>query len=119
MSRVCTISIYVKDLDEAAEFYSGVLGLKVKQKMPYVVLLEHEGTDLVLCQAEKPAAANYPEGSSVVLGFRTDNLAESIKLFRSKQVALIHQTPQDFPAGHFIAFCDPSGNVHELLEFKR
>jgi lactoylglutathione lyase len=119
MAKICAISIYAHDLDKAADFYSGVLGLKVKHKMPYVVVLDHDGVDLVLCQAEKLAQPNYPAGSGVVLGFPTNNLADSIKNFKAKGVALVHDAPQEFPEGHFVAFRDPSGNVHELLEFKK
>lgn len=119
MGKVCVISIYAHDLDKAADFYSSVLGLKVKHKMPYVVVLDHDGTDLVLCQAEKPVTSSYPAGSGVVLGFPTRSLAESIKTMKSKGVALVHDAPQDFPEGQFVAFRDPSGNVHELLEFKK
>ena len=117
MGNVCVISIYVKDLKQAAKFYSENLGLKVKKEMPYLTLLEHEGVDLVLSQAEESAAGNYPARSAVVLGFRTNDLAKRIKEFRSGGVNLIHSEPQDFPGGHFIAFRDPSGNALELLEF--
>jgi len=119
MSKVCAISIYVTDLDQAAEFYASVLGMGVKEKMPYIVQLNHEGVDVVLCQGEKPAAGEYSKSSSVVLGFVTPNLDESIKTMRAKKVKLVHEQPQDFPVGRYVAFQDPSGNVHELLEFSK
>jgi predicted enzyme related to lactoylglutathione lyase len=119
MSRVCAISIYVKELHEATKFYSEVMDLKVKKELPYLVLLDHDGADLVLCPTEDPAAINYPNQSAVVLGFQTKNLGERIKELQAKGVALIHSTPQDFPGGNFVAFRDPSGNVHELLEFNQ
>lgn len=119
MGKVCAISIYAHDLDKAADFYSTVLGLKVKHKMPYIVVLDHDGVDLVLCQAEKPTQSSYPAGSAVVLGFPTANLAESIKSMKAKGVGLVHDAPQEFPQGQYVAFRDPSGNVHELLEFKQ
>lgn len=117
MSKVCAISVYVKDLKEASSFYSDVLGMRVKHEMPYLVVMDNEGADVVLCQAEESCNVDYPNASSVVLGFPTENLADSIKKFESKGVRLIHPTPQEFPGGHFVAFRDPSGNVLELLEF--
>jgi len=119
MSKVCAISIYAHDLEKAAEFYSSVLGLKVKHKLPYIVVLDHEGVDLVLCQAEKTAQSSYPAGSGVVLGFPTRNLQESMKTLKARGIALVHGEPQEFPEGQYVAFHDPSGNVHELLEFKK
>ena len=119
MDSVCVISIYVNDLKEGAKFYSGPLGLTVKKEMPYLVVFENGGTDIVLCQAEEAAALNYPNSSSVVLGFPTANLTESIGQFQSQGVSLIHSEPQDFPGGKFVAFKDPSGNVHELIEFNK
>ena len=119
MSQVCAISIYVKDLKEGAKFYSEVLGLKVKTELPYLILLDNGEMDLVLCQAEEPAEVNYPNASTVVLGFPTEDLAKSMGQLKSKGVALLHSTPQDFPGGKFVAFRDPSGNVHELLQFEK
>ena len=117
MSQICAISIYVNDLKKGARFYSDVLGLKMKKELPYLVLLDSDGVDMVLGAAEEPSKVDYPKGSAVVLGFQTKNLLESIGQLQAKGVSLIHSTPQDFPGGKFIAFRDPSGNVHELLEF--
>lgn len=119
MSQVCAISIYVKDLKEGAAFYSDILGLKVKKELPYLVLLESSGADVVLCQAEEPANVNYPSDSAVVLGFPTDSLVKTIGQLKAKGIKLIHSRPQDFPGGKFIAFRDPSGNVLELLGFSK
>jgi lactoylglutathione lyase len=118
MSTVRVISIYVHDLDQAAQFYSGALSLKVKHKTPYVVVLDHDGVDVVLCQAERPTQSGYPAGAGVVLGFPTDNLRKGIEALKALGVGLVHDAPQNFPEGQFVAFRDPSGNVHELLEFK-
>ena len=119
MSQVCTISIYVNDLKKAATFYSEVLGLKAAKELPYLIVLQHEGIDIVLCQAEHAAEVDYPNGGAVVLGFKTSDLAAHIEDLKSKGVTLIHSTPQDFPGGKFIAFRDPAGNAHELLEFEQ
>ena len=107
MSNVWAISIYVKDLKESTKFYYETLGLRAKKELPYLTILEHEGVDLVLCQAEDTADVGYPNGSGVVLGFPTDDLGKSIRLFQSKGVNLVHSEPQDFPAGQFNSFSRP------------
>ena len=119
MSRVCTISIYVKNLKEAAKFYGEVMGFTIKKELPYLVLLDGSGVDLVLCQAEESASIDYPNASAVVLGVPSTNLNQTIETLKAKGVSLIHSTPQDFPGGKFVAFCDPSGNVLEFLEFSK
>ena len=58
MSKICTISVYVKDLKEATSFYSGVLGLKVEKEFPYLVVLENEGAKVILCQTEAASKIN-------------------------------------------------------------
>lgn len=120
MPQIAVLSLYVADLDAAASFYSDVLGFKVKQKIPpYVVVLEHEGLEFVLCQAEKPARLDYPKSSGAVPGIATDNLKKSIETLKSKKVEPLHSEPQEFPGGVYVAFRDPSGNVLELLEFRK
>ncbi len=117
--QVCAISIYVTDLDKGAKFYSEVMGLKINERSPYVVQLQHDGADIVLCPAEKAAQPNYPQSCGVVLGFTTGNLAQSISSLKANKVKLLHDAPQEFPVGHYVAFQDPFGNVHELLEFNK
>jgi lactoylglutathione lyase len=120
MGKVAAISVYVQDLDAAEKFYTAALGFRVKQRMPpELIVLEHDGPELVLCQAEKPAAGGYPRASGVVLGIPTDNLDASIRKLREQKADLVHTEPQPFPVGRFVALRDPSGNVIELLEFSR
>jgi lactoylglutathione lyase len=118
MAKIAAISIYVTDLDAAAKFYSEVLGFKVQRKIPpYIIQLEHDGVDVVLCQAEKPARGEYPQASATVLGIATANLKQSVERLKASKAEVLHDQPQEFPGGHFVAFRDPAGNVLELLEF--
>ena len=120
MPQVAVLSVYVAELEAAAKFYAEVLGFKIKQKIPpYVVVLEHEGLEVVLCQAEGPTRLDYPKASGAVPGIATENLKKSIEALKSKKVELLHSEPQEFPGGVYVAFRDPSGNVLELLEFRK
>ena len=120
MPQVCVLSLYVADLDAAEKFYSQVLGFGIKEKHPpYIVALAHEGLEVVLCQAETPARLDYPKASGAVPGIATDNLKKSIESLKAKKVELLHSEPQEFPGGLYVAFRDPSGNVLELLEFRK
>jgi catechol 2,3-dioxygenase-like lactoylglutathione lyase family enzyme len=120
MPQVCVLSLYVSDLSAAEVFYSQVLGFRIKEKHPpYIVVLDHQGLEVVLCQAEAPAKMDYPKASGAVPGIATDDLKKSVAMLQSKKVELLHTQPQEFPGGTYVAFRDPAGNVLEMLEFRR
>ena len=120
MPKISAISIYVHDLEQAKSFYRDQLGFKVAgQPAPYIVQLEHDGVPIVLCAAEKPATGSYTKDSSMVLGIGTDDVAKQSNALRAKGATVLFEEPQDFPVGKFNAVRDPSGNVIELLEFRR
>lgn len=121
MPRVCMIQINVTDLDKAMEWYCKTLGFEVSKEHyyhPFAVDLVHEGCRLLLHIADKPAHIDYPNDVQTLICIQTDDIIASINDLKSKGVELIHETPQNFPAGAYIAFRDPYGNVHELVEFK-
>ncbi len=121
MPKVCLIQISVSDLDKAIDWYSTTLGFEVSKEHyhhPVAVDLVHEGCRLILHTADKPAYIDYPKVAQTLICIETDDLTAKMKDFKSKGVELIHDTPQKFPAGVYIAFKDPFGNVHELVEFK-
>ncbi len=118
MPSIAATSVYVDDMEKAIAFYRDVLGFGVKARpAPFITELDHEGTALVLCQAEKPHRADYPRSAGVVIGIAVDKVAERAKELAKRKVDLIHATPQEFPGGTYVALRDPAGNVIELLEF--
>jgi lactoylglutathione lyase len=118
MPLIAAVSIYVNDLDKAVTFYRDILGFAVRSRpAPFLVELEHDGTAVILCQAEEPAAGRYPASAGVVLGIATGDIAERARDLATQGVDLIHTAPRDFPGGRYIALRDPAGNAVELLEF--
>jgi catechol 2,3-dioxygenase-like lactoylglutathione lyase family enzyme len=112
------IGVYVDDMDKALDFYCNKLGFTVKHKYDdCLVHLENDGPSLILETAEKPANAKYPEMSQVALGIETKNVEETAKKLREIGADVIHDTPQKFPVGIFVAVRDPAGNLIELLQF--
>jgi catechol 2,3-dioxygenase-like lactoylglutathione lyase family enzyme len=53
----------------------------------------------------------------VVPAIQVENLVEEISRLQQLGVDLVHDQPQDFPAGQFIACRDGSGNLLEILQF--
>jgi predicted enzyme related to lactoylglutathione lyase len=120
MPQVCVLSLYVTDMGAAEIFYSQVLGFRIRETHPpYIVVLEHHGLEVVLCQAEAPSQMEYPKSSGAVPGIATDDLKKSLAMLKSKTVELLHTEPQEFPGGTYLAFRDPAENVLELLEFRK
>ena len=116
---ISAISVYVPDLTLATEFYTKCLGFRVAQSFDdYAVKLEGDGPSLLLCAGGSPSPARYPSG--VVLGHRTADVnARVAALQKTPGVAILHDEPQPFPAGRYVAFTDPFGVSHELLEYAR
>jgi catechol 2,3-dioxygenase-like lactoylglutathione lyase family enzyme len=85
--RIGLVSIYVDDQDQAEQFYTQVLGLRVKTSAPYgpderwlslVSPEEPDGVELVLHLADEPARAFQQasrEAGRPVLSLRTDDCA--------------------------------------------
>ncbi|MFW9964887.1 MAG: VOC family protein [Candidatus Sifarchaeia archaeon] len=121
MASFCVIGIYVDDMDKAVEFYCGVLGFKEVERYAdgCIVRLENEGPPVILEKVESKGKIEYPGFSQVVLGIETDDIKITSKELREKGVELLHNEPQVFVAGLMMAMRDPSGNVLELLQFKK
>ena len=118
MPSIAAVSIYVDDMEKAIAFYRDVLGFTVQARpVPFITELAHEGVALILCQAERPTRSDYPNAAGVVVGLATQNVTARAQELAKKNVDLVHNTPQDFPGGKFVALRDPAGNVVELLEF--
>lgn len=114
MAQACVISIYVKDMNEALDFYGEVLGFEVNKRYgASIVSLVHEGLPIVLEEREQQAAG----GSGIVLGLQTADIYQTSQELRDRGVELLMPEPADCPPGKYISFKDPSGNTLEYLQF--
>ncbi len=107
-------------MEEALDFYCQKLGFEVASHdfFPCLVPLKHDGIHLVLSYVEQPCPVEYGKTAQSLINFQTDDLEKTITELKKKGVMFIHDKPQDCPVGVFAAFKDPSGNVHELVEFR-
>lgn len=119
MTRVCVIAINVTDMDRAIQFYRDALELEVEDRAHYpeIVQLRHDGVPLILQLAKRRAAIAYPDQAQSILDFETGDLAAAISRLKKAGAELLHKEPAPCPVGRFVAFRDPFGNVHEMLEF--
>ncbi|MFW9803275.1 MAG: VOC family protein [Candidatus Thorarchaeota archaeon] len=118
MTSVCVIGVYVDDMEKALDFYCDKLGFKVRHKYDDCLIhLENEGPSLILETTENPANAQYPGTSQVALGIEVKDVEAAAKRLRGLGADVIHDSPQKFPVGIFMAVRDPAGNLIELLQF--
>lgn len=119
MPRICVIQFNVSDMDAAIDFYSNVLGFRIKQRdyYPELVLLEHEGPSVLLCKVQRNAEIDYPNEAQTLINIQVDDLRKSMSELKLKGADFIHPEPQTCPAGIYAALRDPFGNVMELIEF--
>ena len=114
MSRICVLSIYVEDIKSALNLYVDSLGFSIdREYTDCIVRLKNDGITLLLEQME----GDYPGKPCVVPAIQVENLVEEISRLQQLGVDLVHDQPQDFPAGQFIACRDGSGNLLEILQF--
>ena len=124
--RIGLTSIYVDDQDQAEQFYTKVLGFKVKTSAAYgpeerwltvVAPEDPEGVELVLHLADEPArafqAASRKAGRPV-LSLRTDDCRREAERLKAKGAMFVKE-PGPMPYGGIDAvFADSCGNLLNL-----
>ena len=119
MNQVCVISVYVPDLNKAIDFYTNTLGFELDEQYgPNIASLVHGELPIIL---EENDNANYNQDNKitgVVLGLRTEDIYETEKFLKEKEVNFIVDEPTNCPPGKYISFKDPFGNVLEYLQFE-
>ncbi|WP_114746796.1 VOC family protein [Falsibacillus pallidus] len=118
MSQVCVISIYVPNLNEAIEFYTNVLGFEVnKQYGPSIASLVHGDLPIVLEESDSAVYDQNRRSTGIALGLKTDDIEQTVKSLKEKEVNFIIEEPTDCPPGKYISINDPFGNTIDYLQF--
>lgn len=121
------IQINVLDSRKAREFYLETLGFTEKKMPvelgPVTVLDNGEGAPILLYPVEKRAEVDYPSQTGATLVFYVEEIARTYREWKEKGVEFVpiswskeESGIAPCPFGPFIAFRDPFGNVHEILE---
>ena len=121
MDSFAVIGIYVDDIDRAKEFYCDILGFTVENSYEdgCILQLKSNGPTIILEKVDRPSTAMYPGGSQIVLCVSTDDIVKTSKKYKEMGVNFLHDDPEPFVAGQFMAMRDPAGNVLELIKFRR
>lgn len=127
--RVGIIQINVTDLEAAWRFYVDTLGIEGRWALgrgkPFELTLSHGGPKVLVYPAQNITKLDYPSGTGITLVLFTDDIRSTVAEWKAKGVPFIpiawakeESGIADTPFGPFIAFRDPFGNVHELLQLR-
>ena len=120
VNQVCVISIYVPSLSNAINFYTNTLGFELnKQYSSKIASLVHGELPIILEENDHSTfCSKDTKGTGIVLGLRTEDINETVKILKEKEVEFIIDEPTDCPPGKYISFKDPFGNILEYLQFE-
>ena len=122
VKRLDHFGVDVADLDRAERFYTGVLGMRVKMRLPDQVLLRHGDGELALfCRPDREPGGfdqiRNPLGKSHhAFEVSQEDLQGAIQLFKERGVP--HHAPIDWGDHDCLYFLDPDGNLLELVGYR-
>ena len=112
--RLSSVRIFVEDLNEAAQFYENVVGLKRSWTADDVVIFE-SNPGIVIETANDEARDEGLVGRFTGISFETDNAAALYQHLQAGGIPL-HGPPEEQPWGGIMFADDPSGNIITFLE---
>lgn len=123
---IAQMNINVTDLTRAKAFYADTLGFKARERFgpdaPFELVFA-SGPVVMVYRVERVVPFDYPKQTGTVLVFSTDDIQRTVRDWKAKGVSFIRiawskdeSGIAETPLGPFIAFRDPFGNVHELLQ---
>jgi catechol 2,3-dioxygenase-like lactoylglutathione lyase family enzyme len=127
--RIYVTSVLVDDQSKALDFYTRVLGFKVKHDIPIgehrwltVVSPENpEGTELLLEPSEHPAAKPFKaalvEDGIPATSFQVDDIDSEYERLVSLGVSFT-QKPMDAGPVRMVVLDDTCGNLIQLIQMK-
>lgn len=113
IEKVSWLEIKVTDMKKAVDFYSDVLGLKIKKEWPYYVIFDLPGTiTLALMLGGKKGRK---EGAPNV-SLSVSNLDEEYKVLKDKGVNFVEAPKKQYWGGYAAIFADPDENLFYLVQ---
>lgn len=109
------VVVHVADMEEALDFYSGLIGFDVDEAVSdKLARLESETPFFLLQTGEaRPVTA---ENARTTFGFQTSDIEARIAEWRAAGVEFTSKTPEKVGVGRAIRFRDPFGAIHYLLQ---
>jgi catechol 2,3-dioxygenase-like lactoylglutathione lyase family enzyme len=114
--QLTSVRIFVDDLEKAATFYEGIVGLSRSTTAPTAILYG-DSPSLLIEAADDGARRKGLLGRFTGVGFRTDDARALYVDLKARGVPL-HGPPEKQPWGGTLLFAeDPSGNTITFVEY--
>jgi len=111
--RIWDVTLTVKDLKRAVEFYENVLKLQKKYEFKDYAGFDCGGVELGL---KTWGEVEKPRKGEPSINFLVDDINDSYRTLRDNKVRIIEGPKETAWGGRIIIFTDPGGNVLQLTE---
>ena len=111
--RIWDITLTVKDLKKAINFYQNVLGLQKKYEFNDYAGFDCGGVELGL---KTWGELEKPRKGEPVINFLVDNVDEAHKILQNNGVKIIEGPKETLWGGRILLIADPDGNLLQLTE---
>lgn len=126
LNKIGTITLLVKNYDEAIKYYTDILGFKLKsdnefgngQRWVTVAPPKQNELEIVFVEANTKTMlerVGNQAAEHVFLVLETDNCIDDFNKLKSKGVCF-HGEPKEMPWGTEVVFEDLYGNLYDLLQ---
>ena len=111
------VLVFAPDLEAARHFYAEVLGLDLVGSGENHLSLEGANFRLTVFSCETPTQPErYSRQAGSSIAFAVASLDDAVEELRARGVRVLHSRPNEGPSGRYVAFVDPFGTVHELVQ---
>lgn len=124
--HVGLIQINVTSVHAAWDFYVDTLGFTEapgSDRNTVLILENGAGPKILVYPVENSVTPGYPDQTGTTLVFYVEDIATTVEEWQSRGVEFIPISWSEdetgiagCPFGRFIAFRDPFGNIHEVLQ---
>ncbi|NYB73952.1 methylmalonyl-CoA epimerase [Sedimentibacter hydroxybenzoicus DSM 7310] len=127
VKKIDHIGIAVNSIEQALNFYEGVLGLKaagtevVEEQKVKVAFLPTGDSEVELLEAtseDSPVAKYIAKNGEGIqhIAYRVDDIEKAIEEMKARGMRMIDETPRYGAGGAKIAFCHPKSTGGVLVE---
>lgn len=111
------VLVFAPDLSRARDFHGEVLGIPLHDSSDTHQQFRGENFDLTVFSCDgQDSPRGYSEQAGSAIAFTVPSIDDAAAELAAQNVALLHSSPQQGPLGKYVAFVDPFGVVHELVE---
>lgn len=121
-SPIAVVSIWAKDVPEAAHFYRDVIGLPLEANHGDLPTFNLNGTYLAILKGEPQPAKNPIPERFPLIAFNVDDLDSAVRRLQDRGVGLpwgIEEHKDSNRIAKYVMFHDPAGNLIELVQFNQ